>query len=371
MENTLHSTEKLLIGIELSNSKWLLAFSNGAKIRRKSIDARDLKRFMQEVALAKEKLGLSADAPSVACYEAGRDGFWIYRWLTQSLVECFVIDPASIETNRRKRRVKTDRIDAQSMVRKLAQYLAGESNAWAVVRVPSEEEEDELRLHREMERLKKEQTGHLARIKSLLILHGIKEGGSLKKLGSRLDKLCCWNGKELQTELKEEIRRELDRLALIREQLRVLQAKKSETLEHPQTNADHQIRDLMKLRGVGEVSAWVLGKEFFGWRTFRNRREVASLAGLTPSPYNSGSSVVEQGISKAGNKRIRRVMIELAWAWLRFQPESELTHWFIDRYGSGGKRARRIGIVAVARKLLVALWKYVEFGEVPKGAIVK
>lgn len=371
MTNTPHSEDKLLVAMELSNSKWLLAFSNGEKIRRKSIDARDRARFMQELEVAKEKLGMVPETPVVSCYEAGRDGFWIYRWLVQNAIECLVIDPASIEVNRRKRRAKTDRLDAESMVRLLGRHVSGDKKVWAVVRVPTEAQEDELRLHREMERLKKERTGHLNRIKGLFILHGVRLSGALTKLAKNLDAQHCWNGQPLAGELKEELRRELERLRLVGEQIKLLEKRKAEALGSPRTNAEHQARDLMRLHGVGEVSAWVLGKEFFGWREFKNRREVAALAGLTPTPYNSGGSSVEQGISKAGNRRIRRVMIELAWSWLRFQPESELTNWFVDRYAKGGKRSRRIGIVAVARKLLVALWKYVEFGEVPKGAIVR
>jgi transposase len=371
MTTTPHSEDKLLVAMELSNSKWLLAFSAGDKIRRKSFDARDRARFMQEVKLAKEKLGLDSASPVLCCYEAGRDGFWIYRWLKQVGLECLVIDPASIEVNRRKRRAKTDRLDAEAMVRLLGRYAGGEQNVWAVVRVPTEEQEDELRLHREMERLKKERTGHLNRIKALFILHGVKLTGTLTKLSKNLETLECWNQKPLAEELKEEVRRELDRLYLVGGQIKLLEKRKAEALKNPQTNAEHQAQDLMRLHGVGEVSAWVLSKEFFGWREFKNRREVASLAGLTPTPYNSGGSSVEQGISKAGNRRIRRVMIELAWSWLRFQPDSALTNWFMDRYAKGGKRSRRIGIVAVARKLLVALWKYVEFGEVPEGAIVR
>ena len=371
MTTTPHSENKLLVALELSNSKWLLAFSNGEKIRRKSIDARDRSRFIEEVKRAKEKLGMNSQTPVLCCYEAGRDGFWIYRWLVKVGFECLVIDPASIEVNRRKRRAKTDRLDAEAMARLLGRYAGGEKKIWAVVRVPSQKQEDELRLHREMEQLKKERTKHLNRIKALFFLQGVKVSGTLNKLSEHLDSLLCWDKEPLAEELKEEIRRELERLRLVSEQIKLLEKKKAEALKSPRTNAEYQARDLMRLHGVGEVSAWVLSKEFFGWREFKNRREVAALAGLTPTPYNSGGSSVEQGISKAGNRRIRRVMIELAWSWLRFQPDSELTNWFVDRYAKGGKRARRIGIVAVARKLLVALWKYVEFGEVPKGAIVR
>lgn len=366
-----HSEKKLLVAMELSNSKWLLGFTNAEKIRRKSIEARDRGRFLKEVALAKEKLGLEPDVPVLCCYEAGRDGFWIQRWLADEGIECLVVDPASIEVNRRSRRAKTDRLDAESLVRLLLRYDGGETKVWSVVRVPSVEQEDEMRLHRELERLKKERTAHVCRIKGLLIARGIVVKGNLSGFALALDSVRCWDGKPLPDEIRTELLRELDRLDLIREQVRSLERKRHERMEAPQTNADHQAADLSRLYGVGEVSSWTLAKEFFGWREFRNRREVGSLAGLSPTPYNSGGSVVEQGISKAGNRRIRRVMVELAWSWLRFQPDSALTHWFLDRYGSGPKRMRRVGIVALARKLLVALWKYVEFGEIPEGAIVR
>jgi transposase len=351
-----HSEKTLLAALEVSNSKWVLAFTNGEKIRRKSIKARDRSRFLSEVELAKAKLGFEAGANVLSCYEAGRDGFWIKRWLESEGIECLMVDPASIEINRRKRRAKTDRLDAESLARLLLRYANSEKTVWSVVRIPDAQAEDEMRLQREMDRLKKERTGHINRIKALMSLHGIRLTGSLKNLAAGL---------------RAEILRELNRKSKVDEQIAELEDLKAEAMEHPRSNADHQAVDLMRLRGVGEVSAWVLAKEFFGWREFRNRREVGALAGLTPTPYDSGDSRVEQGISKAGNRRVRRVMIELAWSWVRYQPESELSVWFEKRFAHGSKRMRRVGIVALARKLLVALWKYVEFGEVPAGAIVR
>ncbi len=209
MTNDPHSEGKLLVAMELSNSKWMLGFTNGQKVRRKSIEARDRGRFLAEVALAKEKLGFEPDAAVLCCYEAGRDGFWIYRWLASEGIDCLVVDPASIEVSRRKRRAKTDRLDVESLVRLLGRYESGETQVWAVVRVPGEMQEDELRLHREMERLKKEHGAHSNRIKSLLILHGIKLKASPFHLGKELDGLRCWNGKALPEALREEIRREL------------------------------------------------------------------------------------------------------------------------------------------------------------------
>lgn len=371
MKSNSHSEATLLVAMELSNSKWRLAFSGGDKIRQKVLEARDRSRFLAEVRLAKEKLGMDADVPVLCCYEAGRDGFWICRWLENEGIECLVVDPASIEVNRRKRRAKTDRLDAQSLVRLLRRYWSGDEYVWSVVHVPAEQQEDELRLHRELERLKKERSAHLCRIKSLLILHGIRVSGNLTRLDRVLDGIVCWNGQSLPEALRAELHRELARLDQINDQIKTLEKQKVEILKNPKTNADRQAADLIRLHGIGEVSAWVLAKEFFGWRDFKNRREVGSLAGLTPTPYDSGGSCKEQGISKAGSPRVRRVMIELAWSWVRFQPESELTKWFEKRFAHGSKRMRRVGITALARKLLVALWKYVEFGIVPEGAIIR
>ena len=370
MKDNSQSKETLLVAMELSNSKWRLAFSAGEKVRQKVIEARNRPHFLREVQRAKEKLDLPEDACVICCYEAGRDGFWIHRWLESEGLSCLVVDPASIEVSRRKRRAKTDRLDAQSLVRLLQRYEDGARYVWSVVHVPSEEQEDELRLHREMSRLKKERTAHLCRLKSLLILHGIKVTGNLSKLDQELDKMTCWNKQGLPEALLAELHRECLRMAQINEQIKMLEKQKQERIKNPQTNADHQVAELIRLKSIGEVSAWVLAKEFFGWREFKNRRQVGSLAGLTPTPYDSGDSCKEQGISKAGSPRVRSVMIELAWSWVHFQPESELTQWFERRFGHGSKRMRRVGIVALARKLLVALWKYVEFGIVPEGAII-
>jgi transposase len=371
MNNTpAHSVDKLLVAMELSNSKWLLAFHNGDKIRRKSIDARDRKRFLKELALAKDKLGLSPDAPVNSCYEAGCDGFWIHRWLESEGIRNLVLDPASIEVPRRKRRAKTDRLDVESLIGLLKRYLAGDHKACSVVKVPTPEEEDALRIGRELERMKKECNMHTNRIKGLLVLHGLRIKGTLRGLRKQLDSIRLWDGSELPPNIKAELDRELDRLELLLGQRKALKAERKSRLDNPPSEGDRKAAELTRLRGVGMESAWPLAQEFFGWREFRNRRQVGALAGLTPTPYDSGNSRVEQGISKAGSGRIRRIMVELAWSWLKFQPQSKLAQWYEERYGAGSKRSRRIGIVALARKLLVALWKFVEFGEVPEGAIV-
>ena len=365
-----HNADKLLVAMELSNSKWLLAFYNGEKIRRKSIDARDRKRFESELAIAKRKLGFSENADVLCCYEAGRDGFWIHRWLENIGVENLIFDPASIEVPRRKRRAKNDRLDAESLVRLLSRYNEGEHKVCSIVRVPLPEQEDALRLNRELDCMKHERTHHTNRIKGLLNLHGIRVTGGLKGLAAQLDGIRVWDGASIPTNLKNELVRELKRLDVLNEQIKALKAIRKERMEHPASEGDRKAGELIRLRGVGVETAWPLAQEFFGWRKFRNRRQVGALAGLTPTPYNSGSSRIEQGISKTGNGRIRSIMVELAWSWLRFQPDSKLSLWYEERYGSGSKRSRRIGIVALARKLLVALWKFVEFGEVPEGAVV-
>jgi transposase len=357
------------MALELSDKSWKLGFSNGSKVRERNICARDCAAVVREVSRAKERLGLPADAVVVSCYEAGRDGFWIHRFLTAEGIENLVVDPSSIEVNRRKRRAKTDRLDVKKLLRMLMRYrLYDEKTVWKVVHVPSEEQEDELRLHRERERLKKERTGHITRIRSLLALHGIRVGKvSVCSFGALRD----WRDRPLPAALLDELEREKERLLLAEDQIELLEKEKRARLKEPRTAADAKAGKLFQLRGVGETSAWVLGKEFFGWRDFKNRRQVGALSGLTGTPYDSGGTAREQGISKAGNKRVRAVMIELAWSWLRFQPHSELSKWFEHRFGRGGRRMRRIGIVALARKLLVALWKYVEKDELPAGLIIR
>jgi transposase len=237
-----------------------------------------------------------------------------------------------------------------------------------VVRVPSVEREDGRRLHRELERLKKERTGHRNRIQGLLATQGVvlKPG---RDFLSRLAGVVLWNGGPLPSGIREELEREYGRLRLVEEQMRGLEAERLKRLEErPELG---QVLALARLRGLGCSSAWVLVMEFFGWRGFRNRREVGAAAGLVGTPYESGESRRDQGISKAGNWRVRTLMIELGWTWLRYQPDSALSQWFRERFGGGGKRSRRIGMVALARRLLVALWRYLEFGEVPAGAQLK
>lgn len=369
----------LYMAFELADKKWKLAFGIGENPRGIEMPARDLERLRAEIAKAKKRFGLPQEARVVSCYEAGRDGFWIHRYLLSVGIENIVVDSSSIEVNRRKRRAKTDRIDARKLYRMLVRHDRGEKGVWSVVRVPSREDEDERRTHREIERLQKERGAHSSRIKSLLVTQGIvaKVNRDLPEL---LENVRLWDGSPLSPQLKAEIRREFSRIEEVDRQIKEIRREQRDMLKaareekaSPSASPPKKVEmvlGLTCLRGIGERSAWPLVYEFL-WRDFGNRREVASAAGLVGTPYASGGSVREQGISKAGNKRIRRLAVELGWYWLRYQPESAITVWFNERFAQGGKRMRRIGIIGVARRLLIALWKYVKFGTVPEGAQLK
>jgi len=362
----------LYIAFELSNSKWKLAFSEGNKVRYKTISAGNLAQLQTEIKLAKRKFKLTEDVKVLSCYEAGRDGFWIQRYLESQGIENLVVDSASLEVNRRKRRAKTDRIDAGKLLRMLIRYWGGEKKVWSVVRVPSEADEDARHLHRGLEDLNKERTMHRNRIKGFLVLHGIKVSNpSHKRFLEQLEALRTWDGRQVAPDLKSTIIREYDRLQMVEDQIRALEKEKTERLNNPDTDSLQQVVKLASLYGIGSVSSWTFVMEFFGWRQFQNRQEVGALAGLTPTPYDSGKSLREQGISKAGNQRIRGLAVEIAWSWLRFQPQSHLSQWFMKRYANGGKRMRRIGIVAVARRLLIELWRYLEYDRIAQGARLK
>ena len=327
--------------------------------------AGDTASVLTAIAKAKARCHLATDAPVRKCYEAGRDGFWLHRWLTGQRVANLVVDPASIEVNRRARRAKTDRLDSDKLLSMLMRYHAGERRVWAVARIPTSEQEDERRVHRELGRLRQERTAHSNRIRSLLVLHNLR----VERIGGRA--WAHWWAQQaghLLPAMRAEIEREFERLSLVAGQTRTLEALQARQVR---SGALPAIAVLARLAGIGTGSAWTLVKELFGWRQFHNRREVAGCLGLAPTPYASGTSEVEQGISKAGNKRARWLMVELAWSWLRFQPASQLSQWFNERFAGGGKRVRRIGIVALARRLSIALWRYLEHGEIPLGATLK
>jgi transposase len=360
----------LYMAMELSNSKWKLGFGNGSKLRRKSIDARNRQRCLEEVALAKEKLKLPADAPVVCCFEAGRDGHWIYRWLVSEGFEVLEIDSSSIETARGRKHVKTDRVDVEKLLDLLIRHHCfGLRKAFRVVRVPCAAAEAAQRLHREDEYLLKQRTRISNRIKGLLVAQGVVEISLRGDFVARLDRCRLWNGEGLSAELKTELRRLHAQYEVFDSQLRELAKDYAEELLANTPLAETR-RRLESFKGIGAKSSRVLSAEMLAWRTFSNTKQVGAMAGLTPTPSQSGDTETEQGISKAGNRRVRRIMIELAWLWLRWQPDSALSQWFNQRFAHGGKRMRRIGIVALARKLLIALWRYTEHGVLPEGAVL-
>lgn len=362
--------KRVFVAMELSNKKWKLMFGDGSQQRERTIAARAEKVLLNEVAKAKAKFGLPANAEVVCCYEAGRDGFWIDRMLKKHGFKNYVMDPASIEVPRRARIRKTDRLDAKKLLKFLLRVeLWGDQDVFSSVCVPSEDQEAQMRVERERGRLVKERTGHRARIRSLCVLHGIVIGNPAT---IEIEGLRDWEGKPLTRPWAEELHREQQRLQQLEEQIKTVERHQSDALEQPQTPGEEKAAKLKTLKGVGQQSAWTLSHECFAWRTFKNRKKLGSFSGLTGTPFDSGDTLREQGISKAGSGRVRTTMIELGWNWVRWQPDSALTHWFVDRYvRAGTKRSRRKGIVALARKLLIALWKYVEQDIVPEGAILK
>jgi transposase len=358
----------LYLALELGWSKWKLAFASAPaeKPSRREVEARNIARLLSEIAAAKRKLGLPADCPVVSCYEAGRDGFWIHRWLETQEVQNVIVDSSSIEVNRRARRAKSDSLDAAKLLSMLFRHAGGEK-VWSIVRVPTEEEEHARQLHRELQSLGQESTRHINRIKGLLASIGLEVEVD-KHFPLRLKELRQWNGKPVPEELQGRLLRDFERLQVINRQIRALNQQRNKTLRTKDSPVLRKVQRFLSLRGIGVNSAWLYVYEFFGWRKFKNRREVGALAGLAPTPYSSGDLRHEQGISKAGNRRMRWMAVEIAWWWLHFQPDSALSKWYLQRFAKGNSRQRRIGIVALARKLLVALWKYLETGEVPDGA---
>ena len=362
----------LYMAFELSQTKWMLGFTIGfgQRPRLRTIAARDLAGLQNEIHLARERFGLGAEVPVISCYEAGRDGFWLHRYLVSIGVSNLVVDSASIEVNRRAKQAKTDKLDLDKLLTMLMRYQAGEKKVWHVVHVPSAEVEDHRHLHRELTDLKEQRTQHINRIKGYLSNQGIclevKDDFPEIVEHQRL-----WNGESLPAGLRARLLCEYQRFQLVQEQIKALEAERRESLRHSTQPDIEQVRQLLRLRGIGINCAWLYVMEFFSWRAFRNRREVGALAGLTPMPHRSGDEDHELGISKVGNRHIRAMAIEIAWIWLRYQPNSELSRWYQSRFSKGSKRLHKIGIVALARKLLIAIWRYLEFGTLPPGAVLK
>ena len=363
----------VLVAIELSKSAWVLAVHDPItdKISRRRVDSGDTAGL---IAICEKARGAAAGRllkpVDIECvFEAGYDGFWLQRRLQQEGIACRVMDPASLKVDRRARRVKTDRIDAESLLRALQAWRRGDRQACNFVRVPTIEEEDARRPHRELNRLRKERVGHVNRIKALLALHGISNYQPMRQdRRSKLAELRTGEGQTLPPACRAEIDRELARLELVLDHIAQVKAVLAASQTTNASDADAML--LEKLTCVGHETAIVLSREVL-CREFRDRRSLAAFAGLTPSPYSSGRLQHDQGISKAGNSIVRARLVQLAWRWVRFQNGSDITTWFIQRTAGQSRRSRRVAIVAVARKLLVALWRYATQGLVPAGARLK
>jgi len=370
---TLPEPPALYLALELSNRSWKLAFStgHGQKPRFRNVPARDLDALTREIALARTRFGFPDAVPVISCYEAGRDGFWIHRFL-QSQPQSFnlVVDSASIEVNRRHRRLKTDRIDARKLVTMLIRYHNAESRVWSVVYVPSPEAEDARHLHRELLTLKADRTRVTNRIKGLLAAQGLSVASLGRGFLDKLDDLRLWDASPLRPQLRQRLEREWIHRCDFSQRIRLIEKLQSERLKACTDDpALELVRQLMTLKGIGLQSAWLFTFEFFAWRNIQNRRQLAALAGFTPTPYQSGDESFDQGISKAGSSSVRAMTIQIAWGWLLFQPDSALTLWYQRRFASQGLRMRKIGIVALARRLLIDLWRFSQTGSLPEGAI--
>ena len=358
----------LHVAFELGQDRWKLAFTTGLgqKSRFRNVTARDRAAVLHEIARAKKRFQLPEDAPVVSCYEAGRDGAWLHRWLLSVGVRNHIIDSSSIEVNRKLRRAKNDALDADALVRLLVRYELGEKKAFRVVFVPSEFEEDQRQLHRELTSLKDERTMLNNQMKGHLCSQGVTLAKVDKNFVAWLDEQRLWNGRPVSAELQARLCRIFERWQKVHEQITKLETEQRRRVRTDSTPDVDKIRQLLQLKGLGVCGAWTFFREI-GWRRGLSSKKVGALLGLVPTPYSSCSSQRELGISKAGNKHLRRLLVELAWCWLRHQPNSAISLWFQRRFREG-PRHRRIGIVAVARKLAVALWRYLERGEVPPGA---
>jgi transposase len=367
----------IFISLELSRSVWLITSltpGGGEKMSKHSVRAGDiaalLARFSELKQRALARTGKSF--PIVTIQEAGLDGFWLHRALEQEGLESHVVDPASIATSRRRRRAKTDRIDGEALLRALLAHKRGEPRVCAMVKAPTPEEEDRRRLCRERKVLIAERVEHVNRIKGLLFAQGISDYEPLRRdRRQRLDELTTGDGRPLPTHLRTQISRELDRLELLLNQIKLTEAERDALLAVQQTASPPPAgRMLLDFKGIGAEFAAVLWLEGL-FRQFDNRRQLAAYAGLAPTPWQSGLIDREQGVSKAGNARLRTTLLQLAWLWLRHQPQSALSRWFHERVKRDGGRMKKTTIVALARKLLVALWKYVAAGVVVEGAVMK
>ena len=366
--------QSIYAALELSKNSWLLAiqFPDRDSPSLYPIRGGNAEGLMAKLDAARKRVAkVSGQTPKVTlCYEAGYDGFWLARFLDQRGIECRVMEPASLQVNRRARRVKTDRIDVENILHTLIAWCRGERHVCSMVVIPSVEEEDLRRTHRERNRLVRERTAHVNRIKGLLFGQGIRGINVMKNYKTLAPaELVTGDGRPLPKRLGREITREIERLAQVQAQIVEVERERDKA-PTPCAATERKRHDLLRLNGIGPTIAAILAREVY-YRRFANRRQVASYLGLAPSPYDSGDGRRSQGISKAGNSLARYTLIQAAWLWLRHQPNSALTQWFHRRTEGQGKRVRCIMIVALARKLAIALWRYVETGLIPEGAAVK
>lgn len=371
----------LYVALELSARTWLLAsgVGMGQALRRKPIPAGDRAALQRELAAARARCGLAATAPVRSCYEAGRDGFWVHRLLTAEGVTNVVVDSSSIEVSRRARRAKTDRLDADGLWRLLWRYWQGEQRVWHVVAVPSEAVEEARHHEREVATLVTEQTRWRNRVQGLLATAGVRVRVDAK-FPERLAAVRDWAGRALPAGLQARVLVYWAQWGAIAQALVAARraqhaavraaARAAASAPGAPRSLDEQAAQLAQLRGIGEGTALTLVKEVFS-RDLKNRRQVGALSGLVPVPYQSGARHHEPGISRAGLRHVRGLLVEVSWQWLRWQPASALTQWYLARFGPAGRRPRRVGIVAVARRLLIALWRYHQTGEVPAGAVLR
>jgi transposase len=362
----------MAVMVEISGANWLVASYAGGHVRprRKSLaqgQARErFEGLVEEIQLARKRLGVLEGARVVVAYEAGQEGFWLVRALRRAGIEADVIDPVSLQVDRRARRAKTDRLDVEALVSALWRYLQGERQALRMVRVPSEDEEDSREWQRERDRLKKEVQGCADRIRKKLRTHGIwvlpKHWGAALRAGE----LRTFAGQPLGTQLQQALVMELERMELAQAKLQALEKTAGDLC----TSARQRIEALVQLRGIGRCGARALSTQLY-WRQFDNGRQVGACVGLVGVPYDSGLLRQDQGISKVGDPKLRALLVELSWLWLRYQPNSAIAQWFRQRTEGAGRRGKRVMIVAVARRLAVALWRYVAAGIVPEGAQFK
>lgn len=359
----------VLMAFELGQRTWKLGFSRGLGTRPRlcTVPGGALEAVAAEITKTKRLWQLDDATPVVSCYEAGRDGFWLHRWLAAQAITNYVVDSASIEVNQRAKRMKTDRLDLEGLLTLLARYRLGDPRAWRVVRVPTVAQEDARQWHRSRAIVQRDRTRVINRIKALQATVGVRlpiERDFLEHVAqARL-----WDGSALPPGAQERLRLEWTQLQELTQHLRVVERTSATATLDERTAA--VARQLEQLRAIGPTIARTLATEIFGWRAIRNGRQRGALVGLVPGRYQSGETTCDLGITRAGNRHVRRLSVELAWLWLQFQPNSALSRWYHQRF-DGSPRLRRIGIVALARKLLVALWRYVDRNVVPEGAVLK